>query len=559
MNTLLPLALAYLNKGFSVICVGPDKIPLINWKNYQKRRASSDELVQWWTQYPDAQIGIVTGQISNLLVVDVEYDGDLNLITDETYTVKTGRGGKHFYFTHDGDFKNAVRILPSVDVRAEGGYVVAPGSITSKGSYEVIKDLPIAPMSPGTKQMLIGAKLTFKPQTTRGNTQTHAPIEYTGQSEGGRNDSLVKYIGAVLSRIHPSLWGTVGWGMVVSANQKNVPPLPESEVAASFRSISNKEISQHPNGRSYGNFSSREKVWGPEGEKKTTFQAGEENTHEHAVVIHVAEAARKQIIDTDTAFPIDIKPFDDALLGGFSFGEVVVVAGRTGCGKTTIMQSWTTTFAMGGETEHDPLPALWFSYEVLAKSLWEKFVLMGADETAPIYLPSYNESGDIEWVTRMIEEGITEKGIKVVAIDHIGFLNAPKGNYANKADAITHTVRRLKRLAVKHGLIILLPVHMRRTTRAHMDIEDIRDSGGIANEADTVFFIDREKEKNGTYKDESKIGLLKNRKTGVSVIEHLKFRFGRFYYEKAYSDIVKEGAAEMEKIREETEEDWKNF
>ena len=99
-NTLLPLALAYLSKGYSVIPVGFDKIPLISWKPFQFRKANPEELVQWFTNFPDAQVGIVCGQISNLTVVDFETNADFNLIKDETYTVETGSKGIHKYFEY---------------------------------------------------------------------------------------------------------------------------------------------------------------------------------------------------------------------------------------------------------------------------------------------------------------------------------------------------------------------------------------------------------------------------------------------------------------------------
>jgi len=139
MENLLPTALSYLGRGYSVIPVGQDKRPLVIWKEFQSRRATAEELVKWFEEYPNTQIGIVTGEISDLTVVDIESDGDLTLLKDETYTVKTGGGGIHVYFKYDKDFKNAVKILPSVDVRSEGGYVIASGSVSTKGAYTEIK------------------------------------------------------------------------------------------------------------------------------------------------------------------------------------------------------------------------------------------------------------------------------------------------------------------------------------------------------------------------------------------------------------------------------------
>jgi len=63
---LKKVALDYLTRGISVIPVGFDKRPLIKWAEFQERRATVEEVETWWKNWPDAQIGIVTGKISSL-------------------------------------------------------------------------------------------------------------------------------------------------------------------------------------------------------------------------------------------------------------------------------------------------------------------------------------------------------------------------------------------------------------------------------------------------------------------------------------------------------------
>jgi len=545
-NTLLPLALTYLNRGWSVIICGPNKIPLIPWKEYMQRMATPNELVKWFTDYPEAQVGIVTGRLSNLVVIDIEADGYLNLIKDETYTVRTGGGGIHKYYKYDSDFHNAVKVLPQIDQRSEGGFVVAAGSTTTKGPYKALNNLEVMQMSAQTKETLLEASLRAKNKdlpwyATSGQTAypkiSTEGLDYPGAVEGGRNDAMTKFSGSIHARLHPSLWSTIGWQIFETANQKNTPPLPPYELRTIWNSIGSKEVQQNPGGRNYTDDYSRERTWGPAPEKtEKTERRFKDSPNESDAessskeVLHVAEVAALQVIDTDYTYPLDMPPFDEALLGGFTLGDLVVVAGQSGHGKTTLVQDWSVTLSSGGQTKREKLPSLWFSYEVLAKPLWQKFQIMGADTDTPIYMPRFNETGDITWVIDVIEKAIIKWGIKVVCIDHLGFLRAPKGNYSNAADAITHTVRMLKLLAVKRGLIILLPVHVRKTSAKTPDLNDVRDSLGIAQEADTVFFIGREKDEFGLSTNQAKLWLVKNRKTGIAVSATFNFVFGRYYY-----------------------------
>jgi hypothetical protein len=68
-------ALLYLTeKKYSVIPVRGDKRPYIKWEQYQKERATEEEVRGWWKKWPNAMIGIITGKISDLAVIDIDTD-----------------------------------------------------------------------------------------------------------------------------------------------------------------------------------------------------------------------------------------------------------------------------------------------------------------------------------------------------------------------------------------------------------------------------------------------------------------------------------------------------
>ena len=118
--------------GFSVIPVQPGgKRPLVPWTEYQNHRPTEEEIRRWWQQYPNANVGIVTGKVSRIVVIDLDLDKDNNEsgagIYEQAPTdliVKTGRGGYHLYYRYPEDVDyvpNRVGLLPGVDVRPEAG------------------------------------------------------------------------------------------------------------------------------------------------------------------------------------------------------------------------------------------------------------------------------------------------------------------------------------------------------------------------------------------------------------------------------------------------------
>ena len=107
----------YINLGWSIIPVEPKgKKPLIEWKEFQTRRASEVELRSWLQKWPEMNLGIVTGNISNLVVVDL--DGTMGLMSGINLKLVshvqsiTGNGKQVFYKWKDG-IKNSAQVNSS--------------------------------------------------------------------------------------------------------------------------------------------------------------------------------------------------------------------------------------------------------------------------------------------------------------------------------------------------------------------------------------------------------------------------------------------------------------
>jgi len=539
---MFDLAMSFIKRGWSVIPAGKNKIPLIPWKEFQARFPTEQEVRNWFDRFPDGQVGIVTGKISNLTVVDIEKGGDPSFLPQDTFIVETGGQGYHYFFRYEEGVGNKARIMKLIDFRSEGGYVVAPGSVSEKGPYTILQDVPLLPFP----KELFPAKVDVFTQTPGVSSnrvfEKKAFVEYPGYGAGQRNNEMAKYIGYLLTQIHPADWETHGWQIAQSANQKNTPPLPPNELLITWNSIIGIERRNNPFGRTGGpNLAQNGYNMTSSQETPIILEDGSDE------IKHIAEVADEQQISQEDIYPLQMKCFDDVILGGVCPGDLVVVAGQSGHGKTSLVQDWTLSLVRG---EKKP-KSLWFSYEVLPTHLWKKFQEMGMTREDCAFIPAKNTSGNVAWVEQKIKEGKEKFGIKMVMIDHLGFL-LPRTNgtlgvknmSSNYSMFLTQVVRDLKSIALKEEVIIFLPVHMRKADKGskRSDIDDIKDSSGVAQESDLVFLIEREKDKDPgarTYfTDKTKITLAKNRKTGTTVIGDFTMVKGRFCYDSTYDKNV---------------------
>lgn len=134
---LISWSLAYAANGYPVFPCDATKKPRVKWKN----AATTDHLQieLWWRTWPLAMIGIPMGERSALCVLDVDCkngtDGFKTIrannwtIPHESIEVRTPSGGAHFYFRYTGSERNSAgKIGPGLDIRGQGGYVIAPPS-----------------------------------------------------------------------------------------------------------------------------------------------------------------------------------------------------------------------------------------------------------------------------------------------------------------------------------------------------------------------------------------------------------------------------------------------
>lgn len=127
-------------------CTKPAKHPRTR-NGFKDATTDERRIRRWWTRLPSANLGVATGAVSGLAVLDVDPDhgGDASLEAliarhgdlPQTLIAHTGGGGRHLYFRHPGEGRKVKcstgELAPGLDVRGDGGYVVAPPSVHETG------------------------------------------------------------------------------------------------------------------------------------------------------------------------------------------------------------------------------------------------------------------------------------------------------------------------------------------------------------------------------------------------------------------------------------------
>jgi hypothetical protein len=238
----------YIGRGWSIIAIRPgDKRPLVHWEEFQHRRPSGAEAGAWFCRWREAGIGIVTGAISGLVVIDIDvrHGGDVALEHLErehgrlptTVECQTGGGGRHLYFAHPGGLvRNKVGLAPRVDLRGDGGYVVAPPSLHASGLRYARVDGRV----PGNTVIVPLSDWVLRHAVEEPARRGH-PIAYwrrlvcDGIAAGEHNNTIASLAGHLFSQRVDS---AIVMELLLCWNRVRCrPPLADEEVASVVTSI----------------------------------------------------------------------------------------------------------------------------------------------------------------------------------------------------------------------------------------------------------------------------------------------------------------------------------
>lgn len=533
MKNIYQIATEYSKKGLVVVpIVKGQKHPAIDWKKYQNQRPTDEELKTWF-ENKDVGIGLITGKLSGIVVVDEDSykktGSDLKLNTP--LRVLTGGGGKHYYFKYQDGVTNTVNQSKAVDIRGEGGLVVIPPTIHPSGNQyrwdktgEVdIKNLPTI------DENFLSQIIDHQRKGEKINISNYLSVE-----EGGRNNSLHKIACSIRNKYKRD----EAIAILAGINNGYNPPLEDFEFQQVINSAFN-FVESNPPQKLHDKFV---QTMTPE----TIKEVGERR---------IAE----RVLEKDA--PSTGFPELDKSIKGFIPKHLIVLSGETNCGKTALCCNFAERLAKQGRN------ILYFALEpdttvvdylatIRTKKTFDK--LTDSDIV-------FDDGGKIKIVMNVqtyesLAEIITkqEERFDLIVIDHIGYF----ANGENKVQQESILLKQLAKFANDQKSTIIVIAHPRKRlvkekdnkTYDVLDINDIAGSASFKQDADEILILARRIEKQdeftSKYSNEGKIVIKKTKSTGTQDSVDLIF--------SPYSGFITT-LGEMAKIAEEGKTKKINF
>jgi replicative DNA helicase len=448
-------------------------------------------LMGWWDTNPEANIAIATGKRSGVIVIDVDagHGGEESLSElirqhgdlPQTPTVKTGGGGRHIFFAHPGiEIRNSTsRLAPGIDVRGDGGYVVTAPSIHPSGNaYKWIvkpSETPLAPLPEWIVEKL------------KDTPQINVPVISNGViANGTRNNTLTSLAGSMRKRGFDE--DAIFSALMVHNKKYCSPPLSDGDVLVIARSISRYE---------------------PQA-------VTEKPLYETADVIEQLEA---EIIERQRN-PVDVWgihyawPFLSMVTGGKQKGELIILAGEPGVGKSWWAHQDAMYTAIGNpDLKIYPTPVLVWSGEMPQKQVFRRmFQMLGVPKrrmltgnmsdtdwqifreakailmNSPLYISDIPL--DLKDLRSLLEREIREHGIEQAVFDYDWLINAPGDSEIQTSQNISRACKQLAR-ELNISLILISSVNKMGmdTTSENVSKSNVSGSGKKLHDADIIYVM----------------------------------------------------------------------
>jgi len=512
--TNLETALNYAKRGWAVLplhfptdrgcscgradCASPAKHPFHKFAQNGANSATLNQqsISDWYGSVPTLNVGVACGLDSDLVVLDVDpkhggkeslkalrekYGSDFT----KTLTVITGSGGGHFYFRANGKtIKNSAgRLGSGLDVRGEGGYVVAPPSVHMSGGIYRFHD-ENAPLLEAP-DWLMAESLTI---SSDGAQEVEGVIP-----QGMRHQSLVSLAGTLRRRglNQDEILSTL---LIINQTRCN-PPMQEYELKLIAKSMMSYEVED----------SFIVTATGADEEDRPKIRLVGDVLVDVVDYVQRVAAGEKD----KTIIPTGFRPLDH-LTAGVHRKEMCIIAARPAMGKTTL--AWQMALNMA----RDGFVTAVFSVEMSADSLVLRHLATSSkvdltrvrlgdiddDELIAMMKQSADMSslplyiGDEGGLTpaRMFETLRDIEDLDCIFVDYLQLM-IPDGKSKRHDLGVGSISTALRRFAKDNNVAVVALAQLNRMVESRGDkrpmISDVRDSGQIEQDADMIWMVYR--------------------------------------------------------------------
>jgi archaellum biogenesis ATPase FlaH len=455
------------NLNWSVIPVGNNKRPLVNWGKYSKEKPTIKEWKKWSKEVDIKGIAVVTGKISRITVIDIDpRNGGSNLIFKNLQNAcsRTGGGGWHYFFEYDPEISNGTIIAPGIEVKNDGGLITLPPSFHPNGNkYEWVNGYAPWLDIKSENFNILPIPENIKIMCKRHLQDKSAGIQFERVSEGNRNNEATRNFGILFNKLGAENKSLI-WDTGVAWNNRNTPPLPEKELISVFNSISKRH---NEKSQSQSIYTSDFPTFGDD------------------KVITLSEFLNKE-------YPKANWIVDDLI----PQNGITCISGAPKVGKSILTLYIALRISRGNEL-FDTYPTLKSKIlyiskdepEFLTNSRLKSFVGDNQVLDENFYFSSFN---DIYFDNRKFSEGILsyalQKGIKVIIID--SFRRIFKGD-ENSSQIINEVQQNLKLLTNAGLTVIFIHHHGKEGFFSKKGGDKLRGSSDILAMVDSLLMLEK--------------------------------------------------------------------
>ena len=267
------------------------------------------------------------------------------------------------------------------------------------------------------------------------------------------------------------------------------------------------------------------------------------DTLRHDVFLEFLQAEEMQGVKWKRFEPLN------SILKGFRRGEMTVITGRTGSGKTTFMSEYSLDLCMQG------VSTLWGSFEVknvrLVKMMLKQFGLVNLDENyeefdkvaekflkLPLFFTTFHGTQELEMVLDAMAHAVYVHDIAHVIIDNIQFMVGTRGGNLDRFAKQDQCIEQFRKFATLHNVHVTLVIHPRKDAEEKLSVHSIFGGGKATQEADNVLLL-QEESKESSFAKTKYIEVAKNRYAGDLGMIPLYFTKPVLSFSKKIADTFK--------------------